>query len=658
MKKFIAAFVIIFSCSINLLTAQNSKPVQLSFYADRLNDSIIFLVAKAKLEKNIQLFSVKKSDGNNPFISSINLDSSSKKFIRDTDTATEKGNLQLIKTSNDNSLSRMFEDSVEFRFPLHIFSSDSATIKGSFIWLAKKDNEFPSGEEKFSVKINPEKKVITNSVSSTDASRPINWWNYFWIGLLAGLATVFFPCIYPLMPVTITYFINKHKSHSQGIRDALIYSLSIILIYGIPTTALTLAFGNGTLYKISINPITNLLFFAIFIIFALSFFGLFEITLPSSWANKTDAASGKRGFIGIFFMALTLVIVSFSCTGIVAGQLLGYLSSEGLAIGPIVGMFGFGTGLALPFTILAMFPSLLKSLPKSGGWLNTLKVSFAFIELAMALKFLSNVDLIYHWHLLDREVFLALWIVIFILLGFYLLGKIRFSHDSEVRYVSIPRLFFAIACFSFVVYLIPGMWGAPLKSLSGWVPPSSTQDFNLNDLKYNSAYTNFSADNSTNNSLHPKLYTDKLQAPLGLTAYFDLNEGMVAAKTLNKPVMLDFTGHSCANCRKMEGEVWSDPEVLKRIKNDFVVISLYVDESAELPEAQQYTKPNGEKITTVGEKNLDYEITKFGFNSQPLYMFLDLQGNPLSEIKYGYDADVQKFINHLETVKAEFNKRK
>jgi thiol:disulfide interchange protein DsbD len=328
-----------------------------------------------------------------------------------------------------------------------------------------------------------------------------------------------------------------------------------------------------------------------------------------------------------------------------------------ISIAPILGMFGFSVGLALPFSLFAFFPSLLQSLPKSGGWLNSVKVSFGFIELALALKFLSNVDLIYHWRLLDREVFLALWIIIAFLLGMYLLGKIKFSHDNDVSYVSIPRLFLAIASFSFALFLVPGLWGAPLTSLSGLLPPSSTQDFNLNDLQYKINNTSPALINSSPLAPPPKNFVDKLSAPFGLTAYFDLNEGMAAAKVLNKPVMLDFTGHSCANCRKMENKVWSDPEVLKRIKQDFILISLYVDEPSSLPEKDQYINAKGENITSLGEKNLDYEITKFGFNAQPLYMFLDLQSNSLSNVKYGYDPNVQNFIDHLERVKAAFENK-
>jgi thiol:disulfide interchange protein DsbD len=403
------------------------------------------------------------------------------------------------------------------------------------------------------------------------------------------------------------------------------------------------------------------MFFAIFIVFAISFFGAFDLTLPNKWANKTDEKAGKGGMVGIFFMALTLVIVSFSCTGPIVGTLLGQTSTKGVSIAPVIGMLGFGVGLALPFSLFAFFPSMLQSLPKSGGWLNTVKVTFGFIELALAMKFLSNVDLAYHWGLLDREIFLIIWIIIFTLLGFYLLGKLKFSHDSDLPYITVPRLFFAMASFCFALYMFPGLWGAPLKGIGGWLPHTSTQDFNLQEIKYkldNLGVTNNSGAAPTSLAQPPKKYTDKLHVPLGLTGYFDLEEGMAAAKALNKPVMLDFTGHSCPNCRKMEAAVWDDPEVLRRLKEDFVLVSLYVDESTELAEEEQYTNAKGETITTVGEKNLDYEITKFGFNAQPLYMFLDLNGNPLSNIKYGYDSDIQKFINHLEAVKEEFKKRK
>ncbi len=645
-KKFIF-FILLFATNSIILSAQNN-PVHFSFSTERKNDSLVSFIIKAKLKKSFFLFSAKPKNTDDAFISQLNLDSTSSKYLADT-SIVQSSNITEIKDDKTKSSFYGFNDSASFTYPFKIKKADSLIIKGSFAWLGKMDEGFPSGEENFDVSVAAQKVSIAG-VSVSDA-KPKNWLGFFWIGLIAGLIAVFLPCLYPLFPVTVTYFMHRYGSRKQGIKSALIYSLFIILIYGIPTTALTLIFGETTLYKISINPITNLFFFAIFIAFAISFFGLFEVTLPASWSTKTDKLAGKGGYLGLFFMALTLVIVSFSCTGIVAGQLLSYLSSEGSKAGPIAGMFGFGTGLAFPFTILALFPSLIKSMPKSGGWLNTVKVSFAFVELALALKFLSNVDLIYHWRLLDREIFIALWFVIAMLLGFYLLGKIKFYHDSDVKHISITRLFFTIAAFVFALYLLPGMWGAPLKALSGWIPPDYTQDFNLGNYQAN----NINSNQTKNTAQPPQKLTDKLGAPFGLTAYFDLDEGIAAAKILHKPIMLDFTGHSCANCRKMEVQVWSDPQVLQRINNNFVLISLYVDEQTGLSSADQYTNKRGDKITNVGDKNLDYEITKFNINSQPLYMFMDADQNVLNNIKYGYDADIDKFIHHLDEVKAKFD---
>ncbi len=646
MKKCLLFIFSLAACTF--LFAQNNTPVHFLFSTERKNDSLVYFSVKAKLDTGFFLFSVKPQNTDDAFISQLNLDSNSAKYLSDT-SIVQSSNLQFIKDDKTKTTFHGFIHAAQFLYPLKIKKQDSVIIKGSFSWLGKKNDDFPSGEESFDVTILPQKVSISGVVIKT--AEPKNWLSFFWIGLVAGIIAVFLPCLYPLFPVTVTYFMHHYGSKKQGIKNALVYSLCIILIYGIPTTALTLIFGDTTLYKISINPITNIFFFVIFIAFAISFFGVFEITLPSSWSTRTDKLSSKKGYLGIFFMALTLVIVSFSCTGIVAGQLLSYLSSEGLSAGPIAGMFGFGTGLALPFTLLALFPSLIHAMPKSGGWLNTVKVSFAFIELAMALKFLSNVDLIYHWRLLDREIFIALWMVIAVLLGFYLLGKLKFYHDSDVKHISITRLFFAIASFTFALYLLPGMWGAPLKALSGWIPPQYTQDFNL----YNTQQKNNSSTNTLNTTLPPKKFADKIAAPFGLKAYFDLDEGIAAAKILHKPIMLDFTGYSCANCRKMEAQVWSDKEVLKRINQNFILVSLYVDEPTELPAAEKYTNSKGEKIETVGEKNLDYEIRKFGFNAQPLYMFIDANQNALSDIKYGYDPDVEKFIHHLDEVKKRFD---
>lgn len=562
----------------------------------------------------------------------------------------------MVEKDNGEHTLTLYPDSVTFVYPLHL-NKDSSTIKGTFVWLGRKGDDYPSNEEKFVVHLPAVVSAANTSENVPVADQTV--WSVFLLTFGAGLLAIITPCVFPLIPVTVSFFLKRSKTRTEGIRNAVWYSISIIAIYTIPTLLLTLIFGDTVLYTISTSAITNLLFFVIFIVFSISFFGAFELNLPSSWANKADQKAGKGGLSGIFFMALTLVIVSFSCTGPIVGTLLGQTSAKGVSIAPVIGMLGFGVGLALPFSLFAFFPSMLSALPKSGGWLNSVKVTFGFIELALALKFLSNVDLIYHWHLLNRDVFLVLWIVVFALMGMYLLGKLKFSHDSDLPYITVPRLFFAIITFSFALYLVPGLWGAPLQPLSGFIPPATTQDFNLDNLNYKiddlkSGHFSAVPSNGTQ-ALPPQKYIDKLEVPFGLTAYFDLEEGMAAAKILRKPIMLDFTGHSCPNCRKMEEQVWKNPDVLSRIKNNFVLVSLYVDESTELPAAEQIILPNADKLTTVGEKNLNYEVTKFGLNAQPLYMFLDLNGQPLSDVKYGYNPDVNKFIQHLDAVKQKFD---
>ncbi|MBS1729507.1 MAG: thioredoxin family protein [Bacteroidetes bacterium] len=652
MRKFSLFLICLFV--VQIVSAQDTKPVQFHFSAKFINDSICQLQIDAKVEKGNSLFSAIKQNPDDAFISQLILDSSIVSSYHENESPIEKGKMEVIKDSAMGADLRMYADSVTYLYNLHIPITDSSNIKGSFSWLARNDSSFPSGQENFSVKPISSLESVQAAGKTASSSTPLG--SIFLVCFAAGLLAVITPCVFPLVPVTVSFFLKKSKSRAEGLRNALTYSISIILIYTIPAIILTLIFGDKILYTISTSAISNLVFFLIFMLFAISFFGAFELQLPNSWANKADSKAGKGGFTGIFFMALTLVIVSFSCTGPIVGTLLGQTSSQGIALAPILGMFAFGLGLALPFSLFAFFPSMIHSLPKSGGWLNSVKVCFGFIELALGLKFLSNVDLIYHWRLLDREIFLVLWIVIAFLMGLYLLGKIKFSHDSPLAFLSVPRLFMAIATFSFGLYLLPGLWGAPLKALSGLLPPITTQDFNLDALQYKFTSNPISLDQSKGNAIAPKRLTEKLSVPFGLTAYFDLNEGMAAAKALNKPVMLDFTGHSCANCRKMEQQVWQDPEVLKRIRENFVLISLYVDESQELPENEKYTNARNEKINTEGEKNLDYEISKFGFNAQPLYMFLDLNGKPLSDVKYGYDPDIAKFIQHLDTVKSAFEK--
>ena len=488
-------------------------------------------------------------------------------------------------------------------------------------------------------------------------------------GLRWGFISVLQPCLYAMFPVTVTFFLKRSQSRAQGIRNATLYSFSIVAIFTAFAFFLTLIFGKDTLYQISTSAAFNIFVFVLFMVFGVSFLGAFEITLPSSWTNKVDSKASTQNLSGIFFMALTLVLVSFSCTAPFIGNLLVDVTQQKERLGPVIGFLGFSMAIALPFALFAFFPGLLNKIAKSGGWLNTLKVSFGFIEIAMALKFLSNADLAYHWRILDREVYLSLWIIIFGLLGFYLLGKLKFSHDDHLPlndyghpYLSVTRLLFAIVPLAFTVYMIPGLWGAPLNGISGWLPENKTQDFNIEKLirnnQLNSANNDSSNTNKTVAYIKPKKYTDILGSEIaGVETFFDFDEAIAAAKAMNKPIMIDFTGHSCANCRKMESEVLSKPEVSKLLHNDFVVVSLYVDEKRELPDSEKYvSKFDQSKKNTVGDKNLDLEAVMANSNSQPQYIFTDETGKIIKNAG-GYDSDMQRFISILNDVKAENKKR-
>ncbi|ADY54130.1 Protein-disulfide reductase [Pseudopedobacter saltans DSM 12145] len=468
-------------------------------------------------------------------------------------------------------------------------------------------------------------------------------WSIFIAGFLGGFAALLMPCIFPMLPLTVSFFTKKSHSKAKSVSQALIYGLSIILIYVVLGLLVTVAFGADALNELSTNGIFNFVFFLLLVVFAVSFFGAFEITLPSKWINRVDEKSNKSGFTGLFFMALTLALVSFSCTGPIIGTLLVQAASMGDLLGPAIGMFGFALALAIPFALFAMFPSWLKSLPKSGGWLNSVKVVLGFLELALALKFLSNVDLAYHWNWFDREIFLVLWIVIFGLLGLYLLGKIRFSHDSPVEYVSIPRLFLAIITLSFTIYMIPGLWGAPLSSISAFLPPQATQDFDLYTPSISGGVSTVQKSNKS------KKYSDIFHAPLNLDTFFDYEEGMAYAKEVDKPVMLDFTGHACVNCRKMEASVWPDKNVYSRLANDYVIIQLYVDDKTALPlEEQTISSFSGKKIKTIGNKWSDFQAAKYNANSQPYYVLLDHEGNVLVT-PIGADYNAESYLKFLDS---------
>ena len=440
----------------------------------------------------------------------------------------------------------------------------------------------------------------------------------FLAGFAGGFIALLTPCVWPMIPMTVSFFLKRTKNKKKAIKDAVMYGVSIIVIYLALGLLITGIFGASALNDLSTNAVFNLLFFALLVLFAVSFFGAFEMVLPSSWTNKLDAkADSTSGILSIFFMAFTLALVSFSCTGPIIGTLLVQAASMGSIVAPAVGMFGFAFALAIPFSVFAIFPNMLQSMPKSGGWLNSVKVVLGFLELALALKFFSVADLAYGWRILDRETFLVLWIVIFAMLGFYLLGKIRFSHDSELKYVSVPRLFMAIVSLSFAVYMVPGLWGAPLKSISAFAPPLYTQDFNL--------------------------YEDEVHAQ-----FDDYEAGMAYAKKNNKPVMIDFSGYGCVNCRKMEASVWTNPGVKQIIENDYVLITLFVDDKTKLPEVieiEEHGKTR--KLKTVGDKWSYLQRSKFGANAQPFYVLLDNNGKPLSH-SYAYDEDVNKYIQFLQ----------
>lgn len=464
---------------------------------------------------------------------------------------------------------------------------------------------------------------------------------FFLISFGAGLAALLTPCVFPMIPMTVTFFTKSSGSRSRGIMNAIIYGLSIIGIYTLIGTVFALIFGAGFANFLSTHWLPNLLFFAIFVLFALSFFGLFEIRLPNKFVNNIDSQANKGGLAGIFFMAFTLVLVGFSCTGPIAGTIL-LEAASGQAIKPLIGMLGFSTAFAIPFTLFAIFPGWLSSLPKSGGWLNTVKVVLGFLELALALKFLSMVDQVYHWNLLDREIYLALWIVIFTLLGFYLLGKIVFPHEQKSNSTSISRLLTAVLVFSFVVYLIPGLFGAPLKALAGYLPPMSTHDFRLLGPEAPAEGAELAE-----GCEEPK-YDELLELPHGLKGYFDYDQALACAKKENKPLFIDFTGHGCVNCREMEAAVWSDPAVLKRLREDYIVVAMYVDEKTELPQEEWYKSVYDGKVKkTIGKQNMDFMIQKLNANAQPYYTLVGANEELLSPPR-AYDLDVQGFVDFLD----------
>ncbi len=641
--------------------AQILEPVKWSFSTNQLSDKEYELVFKAKIDPKWHLYSqdipmappattfqFEKSDAYE-LIGKVTEDST--KVIEEFD-------------ENFDMILKFYANEAVFKQKVKLLK-EGAEVKGFLNYMCCDDKQcLPPQDVDFDFKLgkiaaqNEAKPAVDKADSGeiTNADEDITGskkglLGFFIISFLGGLAAILTPCVFPMIPMTVSFFMKEGEDKGKGKLQALVYSLSIILIYTFIGSILAVIAGPNIANWLSTHWIPNVFFFLIFMIFAASFFGMFEITLPHWLVNKTDQkADSAGGLFGPVFMALTLVLVSFSCTGPIVGSIL-VASAGGEVLKPIIGMFGFSLAFALPFGLFAFFPSLLKGLPRSGGWLNSVKVVLGFLELALGLKFLSIADQTYHWGILDREVYLALWIVIFFLLGMYLLGKIKFAHDSDVPYVSVPRLTLAIITFAFVVYMIPGMFGAPLKALSGYLPPMSSHDFDLHKVIRDNVklYSGSGSGASENKEIceTPK-YHEFLHLPHGLEGYFDYDQAVKCSKEQHKPIFIDFTGHGCVNCREMEANVWADPKVLKKLRDDYIVLALYVDDKTKLPKDEWVKSEYDGKIKkTVGKKYADFQITKFGVNAQPFYVLMDGDGNVLTNPR-AYDLDVDAFVKFLD----------
>ena len=651
------------------LSAQILEPVKWSFESKQ-DGSEATLIFRANIEEGWHLYDTELPEGG-PIKTSINFaDSTLFEFVGGlvkeplpTEFFDKTFNMKLGYFSKEAVLTQKIKlkgtEKVDIKGFVEFMSCNDETCtpptEADFTFSLNADSSNSSGNSETS-------SVLPQTPDQDKKSGSLLWFLFF--SFLAGLAAILTPCVFPMIPMTVSFFMNSGESKFKSRLNAVFYGFSIIAIYTIIGTLVAVLFGPGAANWLSTHWLPNIIFFAVFVLFAFSFFGMFEIVLPSWLVNKSDQQVDKGGLMGSFFMALTLVLVSFSCTGPIVGAIL-VESAGGQILKPIIGMFGFSLAFALPFTLFALFPGWLNNLPKSGGWLNSVKVVLGFLELALGLKFLSVADQTYHWGILDREVYLALWIVIFALLGFYLLGKLKFSHDSDVKHVSVPRLLLAIFSFSFVVYLVPGMFGAPLKAISGYLPPQSTHDFDLHEIIRDEvklaapAYDTSGAFAPSGSALCEKpKFAEFLHLPHGLEGYFDYEQGMECARKLNKPVFIDFTGHGCVNCREMEANVWSDPRVLERLKKHFVIIALYVDDKSTLPDSEWITSTYDGKVKkTLGKKYADFQISRYGVNAQPYYVLLDHSEKMLVDPK-AYDLNADRFVEFLDSALAEFEKRK
>lgn len=662
MKKSLL-LLFLFLCTGLQSFAQLTKPVIWNLNQRSLsNKGEIELSITAKIQSGWHIYSTKLPDGG-PVKTSFTFtpDSSCFRLIGET-TPLSAPTKEFDKIFNMDL--EFFSKEVVFVQKIRLLTPKSFEIKGSVEYQSCNDETCTLDEHDFSMKIQGTEDSLVNNPGNKDSQENTGhglWW-FLIFSFIAGLAAILTPCVFPMIPMTVSFFMNSSKSKAQARMQAFIYGGSIILIYTLIGTLVALTLGADFANWISTHWIPNVLFFIVFVLFAFSFFGAFEIILPGSWGNQTDRFADKGGISGAFFMALTLVLVSFSCTGPIVGAIL-VESAGGMVVKPIIGMLGFSLAFALPFTLFALFPQWLSNLPKSGGWLNSVKVVLGFVELALGLKFLSIADQTYHWRILDREVYIAFWIVIFTMMGFYLLGKMKFAHDSETKHITVPRLMMSIITFTFVVYLIPGMFGAPLKAISGYLPPMTSHDFDLHKIirdevkLVDHAAGNGYQLNSTSAVCEKPKFSEFLELPHGLEGFFDFEQGLACAKARNKPVFIDFTGHGCVNCREMEANVWSDPRVLDKLKNEFVIIALYVDDKTALPESEWITSSYDHKVKkNIGKKFADFQISRFGVNAQPYYVLLDHDQQLLIK-PTARDLNPDHFIDFLDRGLAEFKKR-
>ena len=684
MKRFLSLFL--FAGLAWASMAQIMDPVKWSFQVKDLNGSESELIFTAQLDEGWHLYS-QHTDPMGPIGISFEF-TPSKDYALKGKVSEPKPHEEFDK--DINCTVRSFSGRVVFRQKIERLSQKDFKVKGTYSYqlcnngscIAPDDRDFT-----FSVKgaemvqsndMNPEEMPTADTATETlqekeavvDTIAPAvadtegqpegkkqSLIVVFLLALLGGILTMFTPCVFPMIPMTVNFFMNSTDNKRASRRQAWFFGFSIVFLFAVLGAILTLIFGPEALYFIGTHWVPNLLFFIIFLIFSLSFFGLFEIKMPEKWINKSDEQADKGGLLAPFFIALTTVLVSFSCTGPILGAALVSLSTSTTDRWvSLITMLGFGIGFAAPFTLLAMFPSVLKNM-KSGGWLNTVKVVFAFLELAFGLKFLSMADLYCNWGLLDRETYLALWIVIFGLMGIYLLGKLKFKGDEDLQHIGVVRLFLAIIDLAFVVYMIPGLWGAPLKAISGFLPPMETQDFNIERSIEEHGSTIAYTPGAATEDLGTRKYADKLHMPSGFNGFFDLNEAKAYAKQVGKPIFIDFTGKTCANCREMEHYVWADKEVKELLTTKFVMCGLYVDENTiDLPEEEWVTDDNGRVLKTLGRRNLYYEKSMYNMNAQPYYVIIDADGKVLTKENYKYDRDVQKFVNYLNEGLSNYNK--